>query len=95
MFKTKEDLQQLVADRISIYGEDAIRDEIDERKYGYVDDDWDEEFESLDDAYAQYGQNDAETDVCYDHAYSVLPPDADDEDLALFAVEMLKQLGFN
>jgi len=85
-------IDQLVAKRIADVGKDAILSEIEDQKLNYVDDDWDEEFDTLSEAYAEQGRGEAELDICTEHAYAVLGNDVQDDTISAFITEMAHQL---
>lgn len=86
---------ETVAAHIAEIGEDTIMSEIDDAKYDFVDSDWDSEYDSLDEAYAETGRGEAESQVCNEHALDVLGADASFNNIAAFVDEMAKQLSLN
>ena len=95
MEETQLFIKDLVAERIAIVGEQTILNEIDERKLEYVDDDWDEQFDTLEEAYAEQGRGEAESEVCYEYAYEALGSDADQQQASAFVQEMMSQLNLS
>jgi len=81
-----------VAKRIEEVGEATILAEIEDQKLNYVDEDWDEEFDTLFEAYAEQGRGEAEQDICTEHAYAALGNDAQEDTISAFITEMSQQL---
>ena len=82
----------LVVGHIDEIGEETIQSEIRDAMEDYIDWDWELEFDSVEDAYAEQGGRRAEQQVLNEHAVDVLGKDASSEQLTAFMAEMAKQL---
>lgn len=85
-------IEQLVTDHIKDIGEDIIMSEIEDVKSDFLDSDWENDFDSEFDAYAEQGRGEAESQVLREHAVDVLGADATTDKISSFMQEMARQL---
>ena len=90
-----ENMDNIVKQHIKDIGKDFILSEVDDIKYDFLPDTWEEDYEDELDAYRDLCDNEAEVEIYTSHAYDVLGNDASSKQIHLFVNEMLHQLGNN
>jgi hypothetical protein len=90
---TSNAMASLVEAHIGHIGEDMILSEIDDIKSDYLDLYWQDVFDSAEEAYAEQGSGEAETEVLKRHARDILGKKANSSTIGAFMHEMANQLG--
>ena len=90
-----ENMDNIVKNYINDIGKDFILSEINDIKYDFLPEDWEETFDDDLEAYDELCDNEAEVEIYTNHAYDVLGSDASNKQIQLFVNEMLHQLGIN
>ena len=94
MSQSIDTLSTLVEKHIEEIGEDTIISKIEDIKEDYISD-WEDEFDSVFDAYEEQGLGEAESHILNIHAWDVLGSDASVDEMASFMEEMAYQLGLS
>lgn len=90
-----ENMDNIVKQHIREMGKDYILSEVDDIKYEFLPDNWEELYDDGMEAYDELCDNEAEVEIYTSHAYDVLGNEVESKQIHLFVNEMLHQLGNN